>query len=135
MTLQEFLNENSIEGLEKEVIISPRFKDKNGTDLSFKIKAMSKSEFNELKKRATSIDKNGRAVVNEAVFSELCIIENTITPNFKDNESIKSLGCVNAAQYMNKVLLAGEAERLAGEILKLSGFGKNINELVKEAKN
>ncbi len=135
MTLQEFLNRNTVDGITKETVIGDRFKDENGGEFKFVIKGLTQKEFNELRKRASSFDKNGRMILNEGLLSTLCIIENTVTPNFKDAKSIQELGCSTPEQYLNKVLLAGEAENLAREILQLSGFGKNINELVDEAKN
>lgn len=131
MTLQEFLNANVVAGSEKEIILSDRFKDDEGNPLKFKIKAMSQSRFNELRTRAAKV--NGG--FDEGLFGELCIIENTVVPNFKDNASISQTGCANARQYLDKVLTAGEAQRLAREILSFSGFGKGLKELADEVKN
>lgn len=52
-----------------------------------------------------------------------------------DRFTLKKLNCSTAEQYLNKVMLAGEIERLAREIFVFSGFGQNINELIEEAKN
>lgn len=135
MNLQEFLNNNIVEGITKEVIISDRFVDENGKIMKFEIKAISQKELNELKKRASGYDKKGKLIINEGLLNMLCIIDNTVKPNFKDSESIKKLGCATPEQYLNKVLLAGEVERLTKEILEMSGFGQNINEMVDEIKN
>jgi len=38
-TLQEFLNAHPIDGLTDEVVVSPRFKDKDGNILKFNMKS------------------------------------------------------------------------------------------------
>lgn len=135
MNLQDFLNQNIVEGMTKDISLGERFVDENGNGLKFKIKAINQEQFNELKRKATSFDKKGQPLIDEGLLSSLIVIENTINPNFKDMESIKKLGCVNAQGYLNKVLLAGEIESLSTEILKMSGFGQSINEMADEIKN
>lgn len=58
----------------------------------------------------------------------------TVDPNFKDAESIKSLGCQTPEQYINKVLFPGELEELVNQIRKFLGFDKDLKGLIKEAK-
>lgn len=137
-SLQEFLNNNPVDNLTAEVVVSERFRDKNGNILKFKIKAMTNEEFEEIRKAAmrVSFSKGKRSLdFDVRRFNELIVINNTVDPNFKDAESIKKLGCVTPEQYLNKVLLAGEIAELAQQIQKLSGFGKDMDELVEEAKN
>ena len=59
--LKEFLVENSdIVGKEVEVPISPRFKDKEGNLLKFKIRPMTGDEFGKYQKQCTTLNVNGR---------------------------------------------------------------------------
>ncbi len=135
-TLQQFLNANPVEGMTKEVVISDRFKDKDGKILKFKIRAISPSEFEEIRKRALIIKQGGKGVeFDSGQFNLSLIINCTVNPNFKHAESIQKLGCSTPEQYVNKVLLAGEVEELANQIRMFSGFDKNLDELVDEAKN
>lgn len=137
-SLQEFLNANPIDNLIAEVVISERFKDKEGNVLKFKIKAMTNEEFEEIRKATTNVSfKNGKRAYSFDTkhFNELVVINNTIDPNFKDAESIKKLGCVTPEQYLNKVLLAGEISELSRQIQLLSGFEVDLAELVDEVKN
>jgi len=137
-SLQEFLNANPIDNLTAEVVISERFKDKEGNVLKFKIKAMTNEEFEEIRKATTNVSfKNGKRIYSFDTkhFNELVVINNTIDPNFKDAESIKKLGCVTPEQYLNKVLLAGEISELSRQIQLLSGFEVDLAELVDEVKN
>lgn len=133
--LQDFLNENTIENITEEVVISDRFKDKDGNILKFKIKAMTEDEYEEARRSATRIGKKGKVDFDEKKFNCSTIINNTLEPDFKDAQSIKKLGCITSEQYLSKVLLAGEISTLAEEIYKLSGFGVDVNELIDEVKN
>ncbi|MNU85100.1 Phage XkdN-like protein [compost metagenome] len=134
-TLQEFLNANPVEGLTEEVPVSPRFKDKEGNLLKFKIKALSGPEFEDVRKRSMEIRKKGKIEFNAQRFNNTLVINNTLEPNFKDAESIKKLGCATPEDYLNKVLLPGEIVTLAGCIQSLSGFDVDMDDLVEEAKN
>lgn len=134
-TLQDFLNENVVVGVTSEVAISPRFKDKEGELLKFKIKASPSPEFESIRKRATTIGKKGKVDFDTHQFNTAIVIGNTIDPNFKDAESLKKVGAINPEDYLNKVLLSGEIAALSEEIQKLSGFNVDMDTLVTEAKN
>ncbi len=134
-TLQEFLNQNIVEGMTKEIPISNRLRDSKGKLFTATIKTVTQKEVKELRRKHTKINKKGEPEVNSEAFAEELVVENTLNPNFKDAESIKKLGCINAYQYLNKVLLSGEVSRLHLEILKFSGFKEDIDELTEEVKN
>lgn len=135
-SLQEFLNSNPVEGITKEVAISDRLKDENGNFFKFKIKAMTNDEYNEAVKKANKINgDDGKIEFNSKLYMDMVVINNTLEPNFKDAESIKKLGLATPEQYLGKVMLAGEIAALAKEINKLSGFNKNMDALIEEAKN
>ncbi len=134
-TLQEILNLNIVDNITHYVEISNRLKDENGNNLKFKIKPILFEDLNRLKRKATFIDKNGQAIIDEGKLNALCIIEATLDPNFKDIKSLEKLNISTPEQYLNKVLLAGEIERLIKEILSISGFMQDIDELVCDIKN
>lgn len=137
-TLQEFLNANPVDNLTDEVIISDRFKDKNGNIFKFKIKAMTNEDFEIARKKAMKLNlQKGKRDVSfdNRAFNESIVINNTLYPDFKNAESIKALGCMSPEQYLNKVLLSGEIAELAQQIQVLSGFEKDLSELAEEVKN
>ena len=134
-SLQEILNLNVVDNITHYVEISNRLKDKNGDNLKFKIRPISFEELNRLKRKSTFIDKNGQAIIDEGKLNTLCIIESTLEPSFKDIKSMEKLDTNTPEQYLNKVLLAGEIERLIKEILIISGFMESIDELVCDIKN
>ena len=133
--LQDFLNANPIDNLTDEVVVSARFRDKDGKPLKFKIKAMTSREFDDIRRRCTEVKKGRKLEFDAQKFNLEVIIHHTIEPDFKNAESIKKLGCTTPEEYLNKVLLAGEMAELANQIQKLSGFDVDMNDLVEEAKN
>lgn len=135
MSLQDFLNANPVDGLTDDVVVSQRFKDKDGNILKFKIKAMSPAEHADLHKKCTTMRKGGKMDFDSRKFTTSSVIENTLEPDFKDAESIKKMGCSTPEQYLNKVLLVGEMYTLSTAINELSGFEASMEDLVEEAKN
>lgn len=135
MNLQEFLNQNIVEGMTKEVVVSDRLKDANGELYKFKIKAMSSKEFDVIRNSCTKIKKGGAIELDDSKLNCQVLLSSVIYPNFKDVESLNKLGCVTPEQYIHKVLLAGEVYTLVKEIQNLSGLDKDIQELKEEVKN
>lgn len=133
-TLQDFLNANPVDDLTEEVVVSDRFKDRDGNVLKFKIKVMTNAKFNELRRRATK-QKGRKIEFDPNAFQLGIVIEHTLEPDFKNDESLKKLGCTTPDQYVEKVLLPGEIVELASQIQKLSGFDVEMEELVEEVKN
>lgn len=134
-TLQDFLNANPIDNVTDEVVVSPRFKDKDGNVLKFKIKAMTNQKFDELRKKFTNVKKGRKVEFDAHGFNTAVVIEHTVDPDFKDASSIQKLGCRTPEEYLNRVLLAGEIATLVQKIHELSGFDVEMEELVEEAKN
>lgn len=134
-SLQQILNLNVVDNLTHTVEICNRLKDENGNNLKFKIKPILFEDLNRLKKKASYVDKNGNIQIDEGKLNTLCVIEATIEPSFKDTKSIEELKVATPEQYLNKVLLAGEIDRLIKEILNISGFIQNTDSLVDDIKN
>lgn len=128
--LLQYLIENPVDNLTAEVIVSPRL-----AKFPFKIKAMTGPEFSEYQKLSTKIDRHKKVEFDSKVFNELVVLNHTIEPNFRDAESIKKAGCQTPEQFLYKSLLAGEISELAQQISSLSGFDKEFEDEVKEAKN
>lgn len=117
MTVQEFLNINRVDNIYSEVSVSRRICNEKGEPYLFKIKALTSEEFQGAKNRAAK----GKGDLNS--FKAAVVIGGCKEPNFKDAESIRVLGVNTPEEYLRRVLLTGEISCLAGEILKLSGFG------------
>lgn len=138
-TLQEFLNANPVDSLTDEVAISDRFRDADGSLLKFRIRSMTSAEFEEYRRRATTVavgrQKARRVELDLHRFNCAMVINHTLDPNLRDAESIRAVGCTTPEEYLSRVLLPGEIVALAEEIQRLSGFDRNMDDLVDEAKN
>ncbi|MBB6632759.1 phage tail assembly chaperone [Cohnella thailandensis] len=134
-TLQDFLNANPIDDVRDEVVISARFRDKDGNPMKFTIRAMTNREFEDVRRRSTEVKKGRKVEFDAQKFNTAVIINNTVVPDFKHADSIAKMGCRTPEEYLNKVLLAGEIAALAEHIQKLSGFDVDMESLVEEAKN
>ena len=137
--LSDFLKENmDISSKEVEVLVSPRFKDKDGNPLKFKIKPLTNTEFGDYQKRCTKMNFNGRkreTTFDSGVFNVMVVVNQCVDPNFKDSTFLKEIGVATPEQALNKVLLAGEIVELSNQITNISGFDVDINEKIDEAKN
>lgn len=129
-SLMEFLLENPVDNVTEQVELSQRLKGK-----LFSIRAMTGTEHNEYAKRATRIGKGRKVDFDTSLYNQLVVVNHTINPNFKDAETLKKAGCQTPEQLMNRVLLAGEIAELASRISSLSGFDRDMDDLVVEAKN
>jgi len=128
--LLQFLIENPVDNLTAEVIVSSRL-----AKFPFKIKGMTGPEFSEYQKLSTKISRHKKVEFDSKTFNELVVLNHTLEPNFRDAESIKKAGCQTPEQFLYKSLLAGEINELAQQITALSGFDKDIEDTVEEAKN
>ncbi len=128
--LMQFLIDNPVDNLTDEVIVSARL-----AKFPFKIKGMTGPEFSEYQKLSTKISRHKKVEFDSKVFNELGVLNHTIEPNFRDAESIKKAGCQTPEQFLYKSLLAGEISELSQQISILSGFDKEFEDEVEEAKN
>jgi len=134
--LQAFLNANTNASntITEQVIISNRFKKENGELMKFTIRALSEDEVDEISKACQKFGKKGKVDFETKKYTRMVAIAGTKDPNFRDAESLKAVGVISSEEYIKKVLLPGEIENLANEILKLSGY-QDLDELREEVKN
>lgn len=127
--LQLFLSENPVENITKEIKLNGRLK-----DFTFVIKPMSIEEFNRYQKLCIKVNGKKREFDLKR-YNELLVINHTLTPNFKDVEWLNNSKVATPEALINKVLKAGEISDLAEEILELSGFDNDVDEMEDEIKN
>ena len=129
--LQQFLTKNSVDNLVEEVSLGGRLK-----DFKFKIKAMTGNQYNDYQSLCIENPNSAKKRrFNTKKFNELVVVNCVIEPNFKDADWMKELGVVDATAAMYKTLLAGEITLLAEAALRLSGFDRDMDEEMEEAKN
>ena len=106
----------------------------------FKIKALSAENLTQLRKRATTRQLNRQTRLHEQIFdgdkfTSLVMTESVVFPDLNDAQLQKSWGCIGQPEKMlEKMLLAGEYNALAQEVLDLSGVN-DTDELIEDAKN
>lgn len=135
--LQAFMTPNTEET--REVIISDRFKDKDGKVVPFVIKSLSQWENEEIKRRSSiPITKNG-VVVGDKLDSEKygreLVLASVTTPNFRDSELCKCYATMDPLEVPSKMLRVGEYNRLVKAINNLNGLNDDLGVLEEEAKN
>ena len=126
----QFLIDNPVDNLTDEVVVSPRL-----AKFPFKIKGMTGPEFSEYQKVSTKIGRHKKVEFDSKIFNEMVVLNHTLEPNFRDAESIKKAGCQTPEQFLYKSLLAGEIAELSQQISSLSGFDRDMEDTVEEAKN
>ena len=125
MKISDFLINNNVGNiLEKEVIISDRFVDDEGNYIPFKIRNITATEISDIERKTTNPVERFIGYIEQAC----------LEPNFRSVELQKHYGVMGGNELVEKVLLAGEIDKLATEILKLSGYFKTFDDLIKEAK-
>lgn len=102
----------------------------------FKIKALTGDDIAKVREQATYPEGTGanrKLVVKEDEVGPLLIAKATVEPNFGDASLLKVYNATDAANCIQKALLAGEVALLQKSILELAGFG-NVAE-IEEVKN
>lgn len=129
--LQMFLMENPVDNITNKIKLGGRLK-----DFEFEIKPMTNNDMSKYQKLCVKNTQNAKKKEFDIQkFNELVVINNVISPNFKDPEWMKSAGVLTPEALLNKVLLAGEISELSEKVSELSGFGDNTEELEEEIKN
>ena len=137
--LQDFLAENAdLINEEQEVVVSKRFKDKNGNLIKFKVKPVNGEQFTQYQKECTKIEIIGRkqkSTFDSSKFNLTLVKNHCVDPDFKNADFLKKLNVLTPEQAIAKTLLAGEVITLGEKISAISGFDNDINEEIEEAKN
>ena len=135
--LQAFMTPNTEET--REVIISDRFKDKDGKVVPFVIKSLSQAENEEIKKRTSIPVVKSGVVIGDKLDSEKygreLVLASVKTPNFRDSEICKFYATMDPLEVPSKMLRVGEYSKLVKAINDLNGLNDNLEVLEEEAKN
>ena len=103
----------------------------------FTVKALTGDRVNQLREQCTYPEGKGTArklVVNEDELGGLLIVEACVMPDFNNPKLLEKYGARDAADCVQKALLAGEVATLSHAVLDVSEFGVS-EEDVEEAKN
>lgn len=129
----------NVSGLTEDLIVSERFKDKDGKPVPWKLRSMTEEENESIRKSATKRVQAKRGMATQETdpteYMVKLAVASVVYPNLKDAELQKSYGVMGSENLLRKMLLAGEYAALIEKIQELNAFDKNMNELVEEAKN
>lgn len=136
--LSLFFAQNVVSELTEEVVISSRFKDKDGKAIPWKLRSMTEEENEAIRKSAQrKIKEKGVVTIdtNSDEYLAKLVVTSVVFPDLKDAELQKSYGVLGADQLLRKMLLPGEYATLLQKVQSINGFDKDVNELADEVKN
>lgn len=110
---------------EKELVISKRFLNEDGSPAKFKIRAVTQEENDAITKRATRrVKVDGMPVeqLDNVDYSRRLVVAATVEPDFSARELCDAYGVADPLLVPGKMLLSGEYARLMKAISDLSGF-------------
>lgn len=105
--------------------------------VDFTVKALTGDRVAQLREQCTYAEGKGakrRVFVKEDELGNLLIAEGCINPDFSDKKLLEKYGARDAADCVQKALLAGEVATLSHAVLDVSGFNDD-DDKVEEAKN
>ncbi|MEC0233597.1 phage portal protein [Paenibacillus kribbensis] len=133
-----FYAENVAAEITEEIALSERFKDAEGKPLLWKIRSVSENETSTIRKESTKKVKVKGVYQPETdsdIFTAKLVVAGVVYPNLKDAGLQNSYGVLGAESLVRKMLLAGEYTTLVDRIQTLSGYDRDINDLMDEVKN
>ncbi|WP_068773456.1 phage portal protein [Paenibacillus sp. FJAT-26967] len=138
-SLSMFFAQNASVDTEETVEVSYRFKDKDGKNVSWKIRSITEEENQECRKAATrKVKGKGGMYMPEMDTNEYLarlVVASVAFPNLKDAELLKSYGVMAAEKLVVKMLLPGEYAVLLEKVQAVNGFDQSVNDLKDEVKN
>lgn len=135
-TLNGFLNPKKIETV--KLVVSDRFCDENGEPLEWELRCISGEEITKIQNECAVAKQSGGELKTEfdsEKYQELLLAKSVITPNPNAADLQDAYGVTDAAKVFGKMLTGGEYLALYTKVAEINGLTKNLEKLVKEAKN
>lgn len=101
-------------------------------DTTFRVKGLSGDDIDKLREQCTYFTgkgKNRKQVTDENELSRLLVAEACIEPDFSNAQLLKHYKASDAADCIQKALLAGEVAKLSSAVLDASGFDSEEDEI------
>lgn len=121
----------------KDVCVSNRFQNEDGTPATFTIRAITQDHNNLLIKQSTRKEKvKGQIIenLNKTEYQKRLVLACAVEPDFTSKELCDVYGVVDPMDAPGKMLFAGEYAKLIEHVMDINGF-KDEEELADEAKN
>jgi len=139
--LKAFLNENAIKRENVKVVVSDRFVDENKQPIEWELRVIDNNEYEELvsecRKRVPVAGDSRQTTVETDVnkLVDLLISTCVVHPNLNDVDLQESYGTIGDIATVKAMLTPGEYATLSSTIQQCLGFGVDMSDKVKEAKN
>ena len=139
MDLSSFFRENSVKTEEIKYIVSTRFVDKNKKPVEWILKPVSSQLDEDLRRQSTIRTKNATGQYQTDLdvnkYIGLLAVACTVYPNLNDANLQNSYNVMGADSLLKTMLLPGEYANYLLKVQEICGFDKNIDDMVKQAKN
>ncbi|MEM5817165.1 MAG: phage portal protein [Desulfitobacterium hafniense] len=137
--LQDFFAQNTDSSITEEVIISERFKNKEGKPIPWVLRNLTEAENEEHRKAATKrVKGKGGASQTETDTNDYMAklaVASVVFPDLKNAELQKSYGVMGGEDLLRKMLFPGEYAKLLKVIQEINGFDQAMEDLIEEVKN
>lgn len=133
--LQQFLLDSNVNDLRKVINLGGRLADHPIT-----IRALDGDKYNSFQGLCIENPNSAKKRrFNTKKFHELICVECLVDPNMKDSDFLQAArekkGVSNSTELLYSCFLSGEIAGIAEEVLKLSGFDRDMDEDMDEVKN
>lgn len=138
--LSIFLKKNAMPVETIKQVISNRFKDKDGKPAEWELRALTAAEDSEIRKRHTKMVSTGKRkpmvekIDREAYLASM-VAACVVNPDLTSVELQQSYGVIGEGPLVKQMLTNGEYTELLEIVTDISGFDRDINDEVEEAKN
>lgn len=120
---------------EKEIVVSSRFKDKDGKVIPFTIRPLSQDVCDEIQKQCIRTDKKGNSVFDRVKYVSETTAASVVFPDLQNADLQKAYGVLGSVQLLSKMLYSNEYNDLVEAVQELSGLNESFQEVKDEAKN
>lgn len=125
--VKAFYKENKLPEEQQEYIASEKFVDKDGHPIPWTIRAISADQDQALKEKFTSVTTDRRTGMRSESFDQNSYViglavRGVVAPDLTDKGLQKSYGVTNSFKLIQKMLSAGELQKLALRVVEISGL-------------
>ena len=120
---------------EKEVIVSARFKGKDGKPVPFVIHPLEQEVCDRIQRTCIKTDKKGNSTFDRTKYVDEFTVAAVVFPDLTNAELQKAYGVLGEAKLLKKMLYASEYDTLVEAVQNLSGADKDFEALKNDVKN
>lgn len=119
---------------EKSIVVSERFKDKDGNVTPFIIKPLTQEVCDAIQRTCVKNDKKGNSTFDRIKYVNEITAAAVVFPDLQNAELQKTYGVMGEVSLLKKMLYTNEYGTLVEEVQNLSGMDDGFEDLKNEAK-